>query len=220
MRYATVAVVGMRGVARCWLLDPPSEQVGDPASIRIINRLHFLTDLISFITPRSQLASAARTRLWAVAALSNSFELAGVPLIRGNGSAFQLEPFESAAQRHGFFRNMSHVVDGPAGGVAAQMRNGDMMFLGVREELVRMLIEQDFERIANYKFDPASLHKEVELVFSRARAQKLALPGIVAEDREDTYIRFTRPGVLQYSRGGIVFGVLPIGQTSRLRVKK
>jgi hypothetical protein len=220
VRYATVTAIGADGPATCFLLDPPAEESRNPAVVRLINRIRYLADLVSFISPRSQLASAARTRLQAISNLNDPMELAGVPLVRGNGRYFELERFDDVARRHGYFRNMSHVIDSPVGGVASQTPRGDILFVGIREELVGMLMQQDFDKIQTYRMSSGSVSKEVECLFTPARARELDIPDGIDPDVKDAQVRLRVKGTLRYSPGGIVFGVLPLRSVARIRRRR
>lgn len=99
VRYGTVTAIGSKGTMRCYLLDPPSAPVANPRVIRLLSRLLSITQLVSFIAPRSALTAAAWTRLVAVSTIQDPFELMNVPLMRTNGQEFKLERFDGS--RHG-----------------------------------------------------------------------------------------------------------------------
>lgn len=103
---------------------------------------------------------------------------------------------------------MSHVVDGPVGGAVGHIRKGGFMFIGIREELVGMLMDQNLDEVLTYAFTPGSLKKTVECVFPPARARALRLPATVSGQTPDTYVRLKLTGELHYSAGGLIFGKL------------
>ncbi|WP_143195274.1 hypothetical protein [Archangium sp. Cb G35] len=212
IRYGAVCALGYTGSARCWLLDPPAEGAENPRRVRLLNRMRFLSDWFSFITPRSQLAASMATRFIDLLNLEDPFQLSGVPLVRGNGEPFEISRFNPRSRQHGFFRNMSQVVDGPAGGVAMQMPSRDILFLGIREDLLELMAKQDFERLLIYDFPTSTVTKTVRCVISKGRMHNIRLPPELqaAEESRDAYVRFTLTGALHYSRGGLVFGVLPV----------
>jgi len=212
VRYGAVCAFGYEGTARCWLVDPPTDGAGDPKEVQLLNRMAFLSDWVTFITPRSQLAASLATRRLDLLSLKDPFELSGVPLVRGNGEPFEISPFDPRLRQHSFFKNMSHVTDGPAGGVVTQMPSGNMLFLGIREQLIELIVRQDFEKILSYEFPAGTVFKSVQCVISKGRMRRMSLPPALQTDEEsrDVYARFILEGSLQYSRGGLVFGVLPI----------
>lgn len=218
LRYGTITALDARkdGNVRCWLSDPPPGQVDvDPRHFRLLNRMRFLRDWISFISPRSALASAVATRASDMEAMRNPFELDGVPLRRGNAEVFRFDPFSPARGRHSaFMSSKSRVTDGPAGGVVVQLSDRELMVLGIREDLLILLSEQVFESIAGYRSEVGSIDKAVECTFSAGRFRRLRLPGSTLQSARRTsgYFRFRLRGTLHYSPEGLVFGILPLPQ--------
>jgi hypothetical protein len=209
IRYGIITSLGVSGPLRCWLLDPPIDGEAGPRRMRLLTRLRFLFDLLSFLMGRSQLAASIATRLAALHALDDPFVLDGIPLLRGNGEPFEVRPFDSFRNRQGFFANMTHVVDAPVGGVLMKLDEGHFFFLGIRESLVIMAVKQMFERMLEYDEACSSESKELHCVVSRSRARRMEIEGLDTESRSDSaHIRFFAKGQLHYSRGGIVFGVV------------
>ncbi len=214
VRYGTIAAVDFRtdGTVRCWLLDPdPGETDISPESFRLLSRIRFLRDWISFLSPRSQLATSMATRVAALESLDNPFQLDGVPLRKGNNELFEIVPFHFG--RHSaWFANKSRVTDGPAGGVVVQLSDNLVIFLGLREELLVLASEQEFKRILEHKAEAASMTKEVECVVSKGRFREFTLPGEILESVRESpgYVHFHLEGQLYYTSGGIVFGLLPL----------
>ncbi|MDW7773163.1 MAG: hypothetical protein SCH71_09775 [Desulfobulbaceae bacterium] len=95
VRYGTITVLDYKpkSIAKCWLVDPePYLTETPPEKLRLINRMRFFRDWISFISPRSQFASALSTRVADIEALSDPSELDGVPLRKGNGEELTISP--------------------------------------------------------------------------------------------------------------------------------
>lgn len=218
LRYGTLTAVDARenGNIRCWLTDPPPEPVDDtPQRFKLLNRMRHLRDWIAFISPRSPLAAAVATRVADLEAMANPFELGGVPLRRGSGEPFQFEPFNFATRRHStFMASKSRVTDGPAGGVVVQLSGSELLFLGIREQLLTLATNQEFQDIERYKADVDSLNKIVECTFSVGRFRGLRLPPSVRQSATQTggYFHFPLRGTLHYSAEGLVFGLLPLPQ--------
>jgi len=214
LRYGSITAIDKRqnGTIKCRLLDPdPEHQSVSPRSLQLINRVRFLYDWISFISPRSQLASSIATRLAALESLENPFELDKTPLIKGSGEKFSLFPFdEFSHQPCSFFSNKSYVTDGPSGGITLQLPNNDMLFIGIMEDLIFQALDQNFEDIISYKHTAGSVYKRVRCFFSAGRYNKLILPDDISEYTIDAgpYKYFDLLGDLHYSREGTVFGLL------------
>ena len=58
--YGTIAVLDHHPTnpARCWLVDPPAQNFGNPKRYKILTRLKYIGALISLISPRSLLAAS------------------------------------------------------------------------------------------------------------------------------------------------------------------
>jgi hypothetical protein len=142
LRYGVIAVMGESASepVRCLLVDPPADGNGEGARrLRLLQRMRYLRDWISFISPRSQLASALQTRLAALEQLSNPFLLDGVPLLKGNGNRYDFTASITGFGGHSsLFASKSKISDGPAGGIITPLPNGDLRDLGPTWGLTRL----------------------------------------------------------------------------------
>jgi len=221
LRYGTISVLdyNKESTAKCWLVDPdPDELDVPPGKLRLINRLKFFRDWISFISPRSQLATALSTRIGDIEALSNPNELNGVALRRSNGEKLFIErPDPRGYGGSSFYQNKSRVTDGPARGIIVYMENNSFFFLGLMDEIPEIVTDQDFERIVTYSRQSGTVSKTVECVISESRFEKMRLSEDVIEQAEKTggYYRFELFGELRYAKEGIVYGILPTTEGSR-----
>lgn len=211
VRYGTITALdaGPNDMVRCWLVDPePENDEWEPRRFKLMARMRFLSRWISIVSPRSQLASAIATRVNDMAKITNPFELDGIPLLRGNGESFSY-PVSSLLSPHStFFSNKARVTDGPAGGIAVQIRPNMLAFLGVRQDLVDMAASQRFDDVLSYEAPAGTLKKSVEFVFHENKFKTMQLPRAIAESatRSGSYRRFTLEGSTQYNRSGLVFG--------------
>ena len=216
LRYGTIAVVDARkdGNVRCLITDPPPDHVDeDPARFRLLNRMRRLRDWICFLSPRSALAAALATRVADLETLKDPFELDGVPLLRGTGEPFDIEPYGIGNWRHStFMASKSRVTDGPAGGVVIQLSERELFFFGIRENLLVMAANQKFGELTRYKAEVDSMRKTVECTFSAGRYPSLDLPPSIANSatKKGGYVHFPLSGKLNYSPEGLVFGILPL----------
>ena len=216
LRYGTISVLGYRpdSVAKCWLLDPDPEAVSTPpAQLRLINRMGFLRDWISFISPRSQFAAALSTRLADLAAVSNPMELDGIPLRKGNGEELEIVAPDIWGQPgSAFFANKSRVSDGPSTGVVMQASSEALVYLGIRDGLAEIAGKQDFQAIVNSQYEVGTLRKHIDCFVSEARFLNFDLPDQIKEEarKYGGYYSFRLSGQMNYSKEGLVFGLLPL----------
>jgi len=219
LRYGTITVLGKDAKAsvRCLLVDPePEDSEGRARKLHLVQRMRFLRDWIVFVSPRSQLSAALSTRLAALEELENPFLLDGIPLRKGNGELFGFGPEEFFRRGHSpFFANKSRISDGPAGGITLQLPNGNLFFMGIREDLMALAASQRLGALVEFKTQQGSLTKEVECFFSEGRTRSLFDPELIiqrARQRERGYYSFRVRGRMHYTNSGIVFGVLPLRQ--------
>jgi len=213
IKYGTIVAIDYRqdGIVKCWLLDPTFDDytASNPLNFKVINRIKFIRDWISFISPRSQLSSALSTRVKALLSLKDIHELNNVPLIGGNN-----EPFRPRILgiHERWFMNKSHVIDGPHVGIVLQLSRDRLFFLGIREELIEMAVEQNFDKVVKYRAEPVFLKKTVKCVISQGQFKKFELPPQLSNrvTRREQYVHFELQGILHFSPGGIVFGTLPL----------
>lgn len=219
LRYGTITVLGQNAKARvrCLLVDPePEGNEARARKLRVVQRMRFLRDWIAFVSPRSQLAAALSTRLASLEELEDPFQLDGVPLRKANGELFEFGPEEVFRRGHSpFFANKSRILDGPAGGVTLQLPNGDLFFMGIREELLALAAGQRLGAMLEFNTPRASLRKEVDCLFSKGRTASLFVPDLIRErarQREGGYYSIRIAGMIHYTNSGILFGVLPLRQ--------
>lgn len=222
LRYGTITVVGRStyGHAKCFILDPdPVKTHDNPRRFRLLARMRFLRDWISFIVPDSELAFALLTRVNDLEKSIDPFVYDGQRLVDNDGNYFNFTSsiyyippdFETRWYNTStFWRRRSHITDGPHSGIVIQISDKEMLFLGIREDLLFMASEQNYNRILNYQTDCGTDFKTVKCVFSPDRFKELRLPShIHVHQDEDGFHYFYLSGQLQFSLGGLVFGILP-----------
>lgn len=214
--YGTIAVLDDQpaSVAKCWLVDPPAANIEDPRQLKILARLEYITDLISLIGLRSNLAATLQTRLSALLALPDILPLDGVPLLRGSGETYYYEPYSTFSGHNLWFASKTVVSDGPVGGQIDLVSPDLLFFIGIREELVDLAVRQDFDDIAAYSFPSATLEKTLQCTISRGRFQTQFAPYLNIPNydfqRERGYVRFSLPAILYYTSSGLVFGTVNV----------
>ncbi len=216
VRYGTIGVMGEQPTVpvRCYLVDPAAENYDDwPRRLRVLQRVRFIRDWISFISPRSQLAAALNTRFAALEKLSDPLLLDDVPLLGGRGEPLAFNRIGGTQVDYSsFFASKSRITDGPAGGITLQLPNDDLFFIGVREALVEMAAGQQLTRIAEFKTESGSMRKTVRCVFPIGAYRRLRLPSHIEErvSKSGKYFWFEMSGEIYHSDTGILFGVLPL----------
>ncbi len=213
VRYGTITAVDKRTThnVKCWLTDPPPDEITtEVRRFRLLRRMQFLRDWISFISVTSQIAIALSTRVADLEAMGDPFELDNVPLRRGSNAKLTYGKMKTRANHSYFFWSKSRVSDGPAGGVVLQLSDTEMFLAGIRGELITLAAEQSFENVLEYRANTGSLEKTVDCVFSQSRFERLRLPRSLHEQARQNggYFSFQLDGVLHYSPAGLVFGVL------------
>ena len=215
LRYGTITMLDSRpkSTVKCLLVDPePYLEITPPAKLRLINRMKFLRDWISFISPRSQMASSLNTRVADLEALANPFELNNIPLMKGNGEPFEIIPTPTGlGETVSFLLGKSRVTDGPHSGIVTKVSDGHLFFLGIQDEIAVLGAKQDFESITTYKALTGSMLKKVQCVFHKKRFKRLKLPNWIKEESKKSgdYLSFNLKGKLMYNQDGLVFGILP-----------
>ena len=111
--------------------------------MRLISRMQFLLDWISFVSPRSHLATALATRLSAMRRSSKPFELDESPLRRGNGEPIDY-PIIDMFGHSTFFATKSRVSNGPAGGIVVRISEDQLFFVGFREDFREVGVSPEF----------------------------------------------------------------------------
>lgn len=213
--YGTIAVLDAKAdtLARCWLVDPPADESVDPRRFRIIARLTYIADLISFISPHSALSVALQTRLAALRALSNIDELDGITLRKGDGMEFIVGSRQPGKPYDPWIALKSRVIESRVGGRVFRLDSNTLFFLGIQEELLHFALRQAFDSISSYRSKSFVSMQRVWCTVSAGyfkHALDVVTRHVVRVIESDGYMHFELQGVLYYSSGGIVFGVLPL----------
>jgi hypothetical protein len=175
--------------------------------------MRFLRDLITIISPSSQLAMAIKYRIEDLENLTDPFVLDKQPLKNKKGKEFgyYFSFFDPRPPK--LFSKKSRVTDGPAAGIVLQISDAELFFIGVMPSIVLLAASQDFHDIMNYKHDyPGTVKKTIKCVFNRHEFKQLRLPEKVLKDVEMNKKIFNLylDGHIHFSSSGLVFGVLPL----------
>ncbi len=214
-RYGTIAAVDPRrdGRVKCWLVDPPTDHVQqNPRSFKLLQRMRFLRDWISVLSSRSPLAASLATRVADMERLRDPFELNSSALLHGSGKPFDLSPYNPLDIHSRFFATKAKILDGPAGGAIVQLSDKALFLLGIRQDLVFLAAEQNFENVLTFKFPAGTANKTVTCVISQGRFNLMTLPPSLNIEKRAGYVAFPLRGQIHYSLAGLVFGILPLPQ--------
>lgn len=220
--YGTIGVLDTRpgSVARCWLVDPPIGVPDDPDRFKVVARLSFIADLISFLSPRSSLAASLRTRLLTLNALQNISALDGQPLLNGSGEPYSTATVESTDHFNPWFSSKSTVRNGRVGGRVYLVNRETLLFIGIQEDLVVFAAQQDFAQLRTYSFSSGTVEQVVDCVVSRVRFKSDFSPVLGDHDIRSSggYVYFSLTGHIHFTQSGLVIGVLPIPSSSERKV--
>lgn len=208
LRYGTITVLSAaedRNV-QCWLVDPPAFEERDPRVWKLITRMRFLSQWISLVIPRSQLAAALATRVLDLAAVINPLELNGRPLVRSEGKEFFFSKISQSQPHLTFFSNKFRVRGQPAGGVAVPLGRNQVAMLGIQQELVDMAARQDFDEILEYRFDATSRVETIVSTLSGRSLRRLNPSARFSRATLGEYRDLVLRGRTYYSSSGLCFG--------------
>lgn len=221
LRYGTIAALDARpdGIARCWLVDPPTETDEDPKRFKIVARMGFIANVVSTVGARSSFAAALQTRMAALSAMPDVTQLSGIPLIGGAG-----EPFAdswASGPPHPWFAFRSTTQSGRRGGQVYYAGERRLLFLGLDMKLLGIAAGQDFEQLLNYSLAPISVDSYVNCVvplgrFSLEFAQQFEIPRGAATT-SGGYVRFKAHGRVLLSKSGLVLGGLSVPEEWKLK---
>lgn len=208
--YGTICAFDSRtdSYAKCYLTDPPPYDFDlEPQLHRIVARLSFIKSWISILFPKSQIIGALGTRINDLLHIQSADILSNVRLDVGEESDFTLDAelklFDDSATRH-----QTRSTTAGSVGHTFQLSNDRLFYIGIREGLLEMAIDQDFEKIVKYKTVPSSKIEKVRCVLPAKRHASIF--GKSEKLRRVSYVSFIRYGVIHTSSSGIVFGVVSI----------
>jgi hypothetical protein len=213
LRYGTITTFGQPGTAdaHCWLLDPPTEGRGHPATVRLIARLLYATNLLQLVAPRADLTIALVNRVSSLLAGHRNIEdYDKKPLLRANGKPYSDLFKETASDgdtKSRFLATRTRVDGYPAGGVVVRKPDHGILFFGVREDLISYAVLQDFEAIQEYSAKSETMKATVHAVIPTGEAIAM---GVTSERRATSglYQYLSFDGRLLASSSGFLFGTL------------
>jgi len=216
VRYGTITSIDRKkdGIIKCRLVDPaPLPFNFNPKILRILNRLIFLRDWISFIMPRSQLSIALANRIVSLERIEDVFKFEDEPLVDGKGKRIGYRENIFFTPGSNWFSFKSQVADGPFGGLVIPSRQGGVYFLGLDILQLDNVAKQNYEKILSYIKEARTVYKRVNCLIPRGKIHEFNIPENLVS-LKNQYISFQLSGNLQFSPEGTVFGFLPFDTAS------
>lgn len=220
IRYGTITAMDKKSVLKCWLVDPPSDSHDvSPYNYRLLQRMQFITDWVSFICPRAHFSSALQTRLKSLETIRDPSELDGVPLVRGNGEPYQFEQSGYRYQRIStLFNSKSKITNWNglnAGGVVLPISHDKVFFAGIDENMVELAYRQKHNQLLGMMYDHVTSSQKVRCRLPTDVFEHLDvntdIRSTAMKVENGKKMEFRATGNIHCSNSGIVFGILPVG---------
>lgn len=147
VRYGFIASIDSNSTAKCYLLDPPADQLqGEPRRIRVANRLEHLAYFVSFIAPKAQLPKVLVKRAAEWRKLRGN-EPIGV-LHSDSGHTFSASNYvEDFLSRGKTYLEREDIV-----GSVWEIQGIGKVFIGIRGEVIRTAILGNADKILSLEY--------------------------------------------------------------------
>jgi hypothetical protein len=185
---------------RCWIVDPVSDSPDfDPRRSKILGRMYYYLSIIQRISARSHLTISLANRIVALQQMTNFSELDLISLVNP-----YLKPvFISEA----FTNSKSRV--GELSAVGKIFRNGEsLVYLGVEESILNILIKQDHSHLESFKTVPLVVNSFFKAIMSADESSFVSDGfGISTMQRRNNIIEFEIDMKLYRDSSGFCFGI-------------
>jgi hypothetical protein len=199
--YGSIGVIDSRtdGVMRCWLLDPPGGfPPREARQQQVLNRLHFIAEILEAVLPQSLITVEIYKRLSLLQSADDVFDYDKTDL---SGTA------ESREQA--FLFNHTQDLDRQFSGVVLPLRDGSRFFYGMRKELVQAVHAQDFHRLLELKWKPATNTTSLQVAESASdQGSSEASEGNTKGQERKPKVELAR---IHTTSSGRVFGLIGLG---------
>jgi hypothetical protein len=147
VRYGLIASIDPSSTAKCYLLDPPTDQQqGEPRRIRVANRLEHLAYFVSLLAPKARLPKVLVERAAEWRKLGGN-EPTGV-LHSDSGHAFTAGKYvEDFLSRGKIYLEGEDIV-----GAVWEMQGIGPVFIGIRGEVIRTAILGNADKILGLEY--------------------------------------------------------------------
>ncbi|GAB1843872.1 hypothetical protein MyNCGM152_46410 [Achromobacter xylosoxidans] len=153
VRYGTITAIDSQNDTKCWLLDPPAEDLQiNPFDLRIAKRLGFTAKAIAAIAPQATLPDIIAKRINQMLRRgTKSFD--GDTLETDAGTPFSSKSYvERFLSKDKIFFEELDIV-----GKIVQISPEIPLFIGIKGDLARSAINQDLQEISRLSFNQSDL---------------------------------------------------------------
>lgn len=141
------------------LVDPPvNEILMEPRKYKLLSRLYYYYDIISVISPRSFLTLSLANRIKVLSEVNLYNELDGISLVDNYLYLLSVDSYFIFTKT----RDKNSLI-----GTSLLAENGDLFFIGLHLDTLRILIRQDFKSILSFKVDePSTQEHDMTIVLN------------------------------------------------------
>lgn len=190
---------------RIWVVDPPQiPVVSDPRKLKILKRLYYYWKALGPVLGGPAVA-ALINRIYAIASVERYEQLDGVPLLTRSGAPVEIRVPEDST-------NISQVN---AFGQIIPIEGGSYFYYGFDRQILQLIEEQNFDRIAQYRRRAKSSTTDLRLtaVIKRRNASK----EFARDFRTNMRMLVPTSAKISTSSAGRVFGHVNIESADLLR---
>jgi hypothetical protein len=206
--YGTIGVIDDQNIAKVWLVDPDPFQLEiGPRLFRLTTRLKFYLNLFKAVEIRKVIVDALEERIEKIEQSRRYQEFNKIRLVSGNLMTY--------IERHTLLTKInSNEAFGIFFPIETNSRVG-VYILAVTKEIIKHIINQDFEAILNYSCKNGEFEDKVIVELSIGKkAPDLANESLaqyfVKNDKRNS-LNFQDYYKLNYTSSGRIFGFMSIG---------
>jgi hypothetical protein len=151
VRFGMIAAIDHSQTARCWLLDPESDQISeDPLDLKMAFRIEYVASMIELMAPKATLVDALRRRakIWRRGASQMNFG----PVQSPRGFAFSRQNYVEDFLSVGKVWLPEYDIVGKV----FHRNSGTPFFVGLRGDVIRSAIGQVRAEVLESEFEPTT----------------------------------------------------------------
>ena len=217
LAYGVIGVLDNRpnSIAKSWMLDPPAFQLQiNPRKYKLISRLIFYWENLRGISSRSTILTALINRITTLQTIEDYQVLDRQSLLNSNGETIQI--LAGSFYTKSVIKGTNITIetgnsDNTIGKLYQMPEKNKLFYIGFLRDVFEMLIEQDFNRILNFKKPNKIVNERILCRVSEKQNERLQIPDrYLSERRNDGYYEFQENGIMVYSQSGRVFGIIDL----------
>jgi len=144
-----ITAADKKNILQSWLVDPPTENISfDLRKIKLLKRLHYYYSIIRFLSKRTYFALVLANRIKTIELIADYNSLDGIPLLNAN--------FEKIVIRDSFISSRATNKARSIVGRTLMFHTRELYYIGIKRDLLDIMIKQDFNEILDYKIKPFS----------------------------------------------------------------